>query len=361
MSKGKGKGGDGSRCESATVDAIIEQVPEVIARAPDNCCSFSGPTAVLVTHAYGDIEETESGFDSFWDSFYDVLRLASDAYDVCVIFTGISQEFNMNRSTTDVLLDVTQAVSQLEEVPVFMTTDPTENLALINAIRVISADPMAPLVGVFHSGYAKILIESIISGLERIPFVGNKDERDYGVLAAAATKDLLGGVAVVPLCLNGRPDLSTIAVRCQSFYEETTILRNVRPVSGLPCSRSSDPEALAQLVADTGVNAVFAHSECCAMATQAVLAARSATNRTVLIGCMDEESMERFPDFTIKAPVTLQAFQVINFMTLPLLQAQSENEGRLDSFFPSLSTQVLTNVFVEKLTPVTDHSEASRV
>lgn len=330
-------------CTSEIAEEILDQVPEAITKNPPGCCGYGGPTAVIVTQATRN-DDTTSGFDPAWDGFYIHFLEASYLSGTCFVMTGYDPSEDSGRTLSSIMIDINTAASNIDEVPAIMTTDPTENFMLINAVRTISDEAGGPSIGVFNTGNAKVVVESLLSGKDRLPYIGNTDERNYGTLAAEASLDLLGVPTANPLCLNAQPGLNAVGIRCAGFYESMTT-EDIQPQFGVACDTANVTE-LAKTITETNVDAVFAQSECCSVAAQAVeMAVGSSTGRQIVVGCMDEDTTGGNIDFVTKQPLELQAFQTYNFVQFPLRQSLEGVNGRNQQFFPSLSTQVRTDVF----------------
>ena len=336
-----------SGCKNEFADIILDNVPEAIANLPRSCCGFDGPTAILVTHATKG-SGTKSGFDPVWDKFYHEFFEASQISGTCFIMTGYDSEKDTDRTLSEILIDINTVASEISAVPAIMTTDPTSNFMLIEAVRSISERSDGPSIGVFNAGYTNIVVESLVSGKDRLQFIGNSDDRDYGTLAATAALELLESDAAVPLCLNAQSDIPIFALRCSAFYEGITT-QSIEPMEGVGCDSSTDPTLLANIIKGSDINALFSHNECCAGAAQAVEIAREATGRNIVIGCMDVDASNGKVDFVTRQPLELQAFQTYSFAILPVNQALQGENGRNEQFFPSLSTLVHITVFNEMI------------
>lgn len=60
-------------------------------------------------------------------------------------------------------------------------------------VRSISNDPTLPVIAVFNAGYSNVIVDSIVTGERRLPYIGSIDEAEYGTSAATMTKELLNG------------------------------------------------------------------------------------------------------------------------------------------------------------------------
>jgi hypothetical protein len=342
--KGKGKGAPPLRgCTSPVADAIVEGVPEVITRTPKECCGFKGPTAVFVTHAQRDAD-TRTGFEPFWDDFYQELVKASRMAHVCFVMTGYDQD-NAEIGLSEILIDVNTVASNLAAVPVIMTTDPTTDVNLLNLIREISDNAALPSIGIFNTGYGNILIESIVSGMKRLPFVGLADDADYGTEAGRLAVDLLGDMAAVPLCFNARPDLLFVAERCAAFYGAITFGPIDPAPGGVICSADSLLEDILNQIVDSGANALFSHIDCCSAVAKAAEMASEINGREIVVGCSDEDPTGGKIDFVTALPIELQAYQSSSWANLPVIQSQLGKDGRGEQYFPSLASLINTDVF----------------
>jgi hypothetical protein len=344
-SKGDGGGGGGGgigSCTSSTAHAILDAVPDATATNPVTCCSQGGPTAVYVTHALPDAA-TDSGFEVFWDEMYREVDQTSRMDGVCFVMTGISPD--SNRTLTEILIDVTTYVSQLPDVPSMMVTDPTDATSLLNTIRTISNDMGAALIGIFNAGYNNIIIESIVSAMGRLPFVGYLDDADYGTEAAKTSTALLNGVEAKPLCFNARlnTEMTLIGERCSAYYDEISNAP-VDPPTGVACSSTSTSSDLFGLISNADANVVFADTPCCAAATDAVLMGRR-MGKTIVLGCMDEGPSG--VDFVTTQSVALQAYTAASWASFPVIEAQMRREGRSRQYFPSLQSLVNTPIYNE--------------
>ena len=329
-------------CRSLTAASIAEQVPQAITRNPPRCCNGNAPTAVFITHAEPD-ESTFSGFEPFWDAVYaEVLRTTS-AMGVCFVMTG----YDAGAGTAElplVLLDVIGIASTIPEVPALMTTDPTQDVVLMQAIRSVSSNSLLSSIGVFNAGFNNIVVESIVSGQDRLPFVGYLSDADFGTEAGRVSLRLLDGTPAVPLCYNARLGVvASIAERCASFYAEVTS-SPILTEEGVACSADSDPQELANQIIAIGANAVWSHVDCCQVVLDGDNIAR-AQGLSIFVGCQDLDTTGGAIDFVTQQPIELQAYQAASWASFPVLQAQLERDGRGDQFFPSLQTLVNTDIF----------------
>jgi hypothetical protein len=345
--KGKGKGkGKGVRpsngCMSAVAEDIVDVVPEVITQNPSRCCDTAEPTSVFVTHAQRS-DETASGFEPFWDRFYQIISETSEVAGVCFVMTGVDQTI-AERGLSEILVDANDIVSNLHDVPAMMSTDPTDSVVLLQKIRSISNNPALASIGVFNAGFANLLIESIVSGMDRLPFVGLLDDTDFGASAGKLTLDLLGDSVARPLCFNARPDLPFIGDRCAAYYNAITF-DPIDPPTGEICSADSMVEDILARIVDTGANAVWSHVDCCSTVAQAAELARRVDGRTVVVGCQDKDTTGGMINFVTAQPIELQAYSSSTWVNFPVIQAQQGKDGRGEQYFPSLSSLVNTAVF----------------
>ena len=332
-------------CSSSLAELIASEVPEVVTRNPAACCDFDGPQAVYVTHALKVSErQTLSGFETFWDEVYREIANASNPLDVCFVMTGIDRSIS-SRSTDDILLETVRFVSTIPSVVSMMVTDPTENVDLITEIRSISDDLMAPSIGVFNAKYDNVIIEGILSGRARLPYVGYLDEAGYGTAAAQISLDLLDGVAAQPLCFNARIGVvDFIGERCAAYYSGITS-ELIQPEVGVACSANSTATDLSSILIAQNTNAVWSHGDCCtAIADAAEMLRRD--GKTIVVGCMDEDTSGGRVDFVTAQPIALQAYSAASWANFPVIQAQQHGrDGRVEQYFPGLQSLVNTAIF----------------
>jgi hypothetical protein len=257
--------------------------------------------------------------------------------------TGVDQ-MTAERGLSEILVDANDIVSNLHDVPAMMSTDPTDSVALLEKIRSISNNPALPSIGVFNAGFANLLIEAIVSGMRRIPFVGLMDDTDFCTKAGKVTLDLLGETATRPLCFNARPDLPFIGERCAAYYNEITF-EAIDPPTGEICSADSLVEDILARIVDTGANAVWSHVDCCSTVAQAAELARKIDGRTVVVGCQDKDTTGGMINFVTAQPIELQAYSTSTWASFPVIQEQQGKDGRGEQYFPSLGSLVNTAVF----------------
>lgn len=329
-------------CTSLIADSIVNQVPQALTRNPPRCCDGNPATAVFITHAEPD-DSTFSGFEPFWDAVYSQILQTTTALGVCFVMTG----YDPGAGTMElplVLLDVIGVSSTIPEVPALMTTDPTSDVVLMQAIRSVASNSLLSSIGVFNAGYNNIIVESIVSGQDRLPFVGYLSDAEYGTEAGRVSLRLLDGIPAVPLCYNARLGVAqNIAERCASFYAEVTS-NPVPTEDGVVCSAESDPQELANQIIAAGANAIWSHVDCCQIVLDAVELVRE-QGSTVIVGCQDLDTTGGRVDFVTQQPIELQAYQAASWASFPVLQAQRGKDGRGDEFFPSLQTLVNTGIF----------------
>lgn len=221
-----------------------------------------------------------------------------------------------------------------------MVADSTRGTALINLVRDISDDASLPHIGLFVSGYDKVLLESIVSGRDPLPFIGVVDpDSSYGEAAASKTLELLNGQAGVPLCFNSQLESPQFSgARCTTYYDIISPLVQIEPAAGVSCNQNST-EALVALL--DGKNAVWADKGCCELVVEAVEATRQ-EGQNIVFGCQDVPTADSAVDFVTMQPVVLQAFSASSWANLPIIQAEQGKTG--DQFFPSLQSLIKTDV-----------------
>lgn len=332
-------------CSSLIADQIRRRVPDVVTWTPRRCCSYFGPTAVIVTHGLYENGKMES----YWEEFYRQLEKAA-AKNVCFIMTGIDVEQTV-RSVTTILVDANTVAATNGQVPILFTTNPNDSkndLTLVNTLRKIDNLTFGPLVAVFNRGYETVLAEALLSGKSPLPYVGSTTEDLYGTRAAETTLQLAkqgkDDNEVVALCLNARTDLPFVGERCKTYYDGFGKVAPLWPPTGLACSAKSSSLRLAELYEVNRITAVYAHGECCAVA---VKAAGEMTEWPVLVGCMDE-TIENAA-FMIGPSLAQQAFHVMSQINLPMQAIMREDYEMIDAFFPSAKSAVRTDVLTTVL------------
>jgi hypothetical protein len=354
--KGKGKGGDddgggiGSVCMSVEADAISAAIPEVAAINPVSCCYYSGPISVYVTHALLS-DDTMSGLEPFWDEIYQEITRTSHDQDVCFVLTGLNSITKGNRSIDQILIDVNVFASEIPTVNSILTTDPTtDNTNLINEIRRISSNTTLPSIGIFNAGYNNIIIESIVSGQERLPFVGLTDDSEYGQMAGSISLELLDGIPAIPLCFNARLGiLDFLGERCAAYYSEITS-DVIEPEFGVVCGPDSTVEEITVQLngnATGAINAVWSPLECCSVVAEAVATVRETTGRKMIVGCQDNDPTNGRINFVTAQPIALQGYAAASWANFPTIQAKLGNDGRAAQYFPSLQSLVNTGIYNE--------------
>lgn len=334
-------------CRSEFTTYVLARVPEAIAKTPERCCQFDGPTAAIITHAEPS-SETPSGFEIFWQEMYQVFDWASRKAGVCFFMTGYDPTIQSGRNLSQILIQVNQVVSGISEVPSMMTTDPTPGVALMQEVRTINENPGLPSIGVFNAGYQNIVLETIITGQSPIPYVGYQTEETYGITAAQATLQLLENAPPRPLCLNARVDsVPLIGRRCAAYYTDLEA-GGTNPLTGVSCSVETTAEQIYQLIVNNNANAVWSHVDCCPALAQAVSQARQQGRTILAAGCMDEDTGSGgIIDFVTKQPQTLQAYASGAWAYLPVIQELRGKDGRGAQYFPSLSSLVNTAIYNE--------------
>jgi len=348
-SKGKGKKGGGKTptppgtCYSPLANDILAAVPEAIAKNPERCCDFDGPSAVYITHSQAS-EETPSGFELFWDSIYNEIDATSEMAHVCFVMTGYNQSLATSELLSEILIDVNMFVSEQADVQSMMSTDPTESAELMQTIRTISESSTGPNIGVFNAGYDNIITESLVTGLDRLPFVGYQDDSAYGLEAARVSLELLGNQTAIPLCLNARPDLDFVGLRCSTYYTEITD-EEIEPLTGVTCSANSTVDDIYNLIVDGNVTAVLAHEDCCTVAADARERAEEATGRSVIVGCTDKDTTGNRIDFVTLQPTELQGYTVSIWANFPVQHSLEGRDGKGEQYFPGLQSFANTAIF----------------
>jgi hypothetical protein len=248
------------------------------------------------------------------------------------------------RNVGQVLLDTIGVASTIPEVPSIMVTDPTTDVVLMQGIRSISRNSLLSSIGVFNAGYNNVVVESIVSGQDRLPYIGYLSDADYGTEAGRVSLRLLDGVPSVPLCFNARIGvISTVGERCAAFYAEVTS-NTITPQEGVACSSTSDPQAIAAQIVAAGANTIWSHVDCCQVVADAVELAR-AQGLSIIVGCQDLDTTGGNIDFVTQQPIQLQGYQAAVMASFPVIQAGRGQDGRGDQFFPSLQTLVNTGIF----------------
>jgi len=329
-------------CNSAVASAI-QQVPEATTLNPTNCCDFDGPVMVFVTHALSD-PSTITGFEQFWNDQYLEFASTSEMSGVCFVMSGYNQTVQSDKSLNDVLIEVNQLVSQIPTVTSMMSTDPTEELNLVDLFRTISDTPDGPNIGVFNAGLKNVETESLVSGQSKLPYVGYTDDAQYGSEAASMTLRMLQGEPATPLCFNGRPQLTYVGRRCAAYYNDVTDDPPSR-LFGVSCRSDSNVNAIVSLIVSSDANAVYSQIDCCTPVAQAAAMAQEMLNRTIIVGCQDEDTSGGLANFVTGQPIGLQAYQTASWATLPVLESLAGGNGRSDHNFPDLSSLLNTEIY----------------
>lgn len=331
-----------AECNSEVANLILTSSPQAITKNPSRCCAESGPTAVFVTHALQD-DTTASGFEPFWDTIYQTLLETGNRANVCFVMTGVRDNVD-SAALTGVLTNVLNTVSRIPVVPAILSTDPTPDVTLIQTIRSISNNDRQPSIGIFNAGYDNIIIEAIVTGQERLPFIGYLNEAEFGRSAGKVTLQLLAGVPAKPLCFNARVgQVNIVQERCASYYTEVTDTAIV-PEGGVACSAQSNPNELLQQLLQADANAVWSHVDCCSVVAEAVSMAE-VMGRPIVMGCMDGDTTGGNIDFVTEQPIQLQAYSAMTWVTFPVVQEKQGMDGRGEMWFPSLQSLVNTAVY----------------
>ena len=333
-----------TECAFRAADSLIEVIPEVRVKFPSRCCNYQGPIAVYVTHSEPN-DSTPSGLEPFWDTIYTQIEQSSEDDNVCFILTGYDPGAS-DRALGDILTDATVLASTFPATISMMVTDPTEGMMLVNEIRVISNDPTLPSIGLFNAGYNNLVVESLVSGQDRLPFIGYMNDADFGTEAASFTRILLDGIAALPLCFNGRPDLEFVGERCATYYAELSATA-VDPATGVPCSSESLVQEVFNSIVDTQANALLSHVDCCDVVARAAAMAKSMGQDILAVGCMDEDTtgVDVSIDFVTTQPILLQGYSPSSWANFPVEQAMLGKNGRSRQFFPSLGSLVNTAIY----------------
>lgn len=339
-------------CSSLIADQLRRRVPAVVTFTPSRCCSYYGPTAVIVTH--GLVQKRNGNMELYWDEFYRQLEeQAANNNNLCFIMTAIDvDQLSAAQSVTEILVDVNTAAATNSQIPVLFTTDPADNnndLTLVNTLRTIADLTFGPLVAVFHQGYDSVLKEALVSGSPPLPYVGTTTHNNnYGSRAAETTLELVQQTKdmndVMALCLNARTDLPFVGERCRMYYDGFGTAAPLWPPTGLACSDQSSVLRLAELYQVNRITAVYAHGECCAVAVQA---AAEMSEWEITVGCMDETVQGAA--FVIGPSVPLQAFHVMSQIYFPIQAILRDDYDLITPFFPSPTSLVRTDVYATVL------------
>jgi hypothetical protein len=333
----------GGPCLSSFANYVLTRVPEVIVTNPRRCCDYDGPTAAFVTHAFPS-NATQSGFEKFWDEYYATIDAATNVTGTCFFMTGVDPNKYIGRDLSQILISTNQIVSGLEMIPAMMATDPTDTSDLMEEVRSISNDPAKPSIGIFNSGYQNVVIESLISGLARIPYIGYLQDEMYGAKAASITLDLLDNVRPEAICFNARPSLSFFAQRCAAYYKGLNF-KAPQQEQGVSCSSNTPAEDFARFILNKETNAIWSHGDCCLAAAQGAAIVRQQTGRVIVVGCMDEDTSGGLIHFVTTQPVRLQATQATTWTNFPVIKQLMGGDGRLQRYFPNLQSLAHTAIY----------------
>jgi hypothetical protein len=337
---GKGKGSSDNSCSSPLAVAITNQIPDVITWNPPGCCMYRGISAVYVTHAMPG--QSASGFEIYWNEMALVIAAASSSQGSCFVMTGVDG----TRSVGNVLVETNAYVSERSDVSAIMSTDPTDSADLVSELRRISNNPNLPPIGVFNAGYNNIILESIVSGQERLPYTGNLDEKEFGKRAGEVSLALLDGELATPLCFNARLGvLEFVGERCAAYYGELTS-QTIEQASGVSCSAGTTANEIYQMISEQEVNAVWSHVDCCnAVADAASLWRRM--GKKIVVGCMDQDTSGGKVDFVTMQPLDLQGYSASSWANLPAIKAQQPQSSDNRRYFPGLQSLINTTVYNE--------------
>jgi hypothetical protein len=328
-------------CTSPIARSLLG-VDELITQNPARCCDYDGPTAVYVTHARRD-DSTPSGLEVFWDSFYTKIASVSDLFDVCFVMSGFDPEVYSNKTLDEILISAITVASDIPIIPSIMTTDPTEDVLVVQKVREVTDAPLGPNIGIFNAGYANIVLESIVTGFDRLPFVGLIDDSTFGAEAAKVTTTLLQGTEAKPVCFNPRIGLQFLAQRCEAYYSGVTD-QSITPTEGVSCGSNSTVQQILDYIIANEINAVWTHVECCFVVGQAVQRARQ-MGRSIVAGCQDADTTNGMVNFVTAQPIKLEAFNVATWASFPVIQAMQGKDGRGGQVFPGLQSLVNTAVY----------------
>jgi hypothetical protein len=342
-----GKGTPNKPCSFEASDQLVDVIPEVATMFPDRCCNHLGPMAVYVTHAqHSSDHTTPSGFDPFWDLVYNEIDITSEKDNICFVMTGYNPQVLSTRSLSEILIDATVLASSFTDVVAMMVTDPTDTLALMNEVRFISKDRTLPSIGVFNAGYDNVAAESLVTGEDRLPYIGFLSDTAFGTEAAAFSLELLDGVATKPLCFNGRPDLKFVGERCAAYYADLTP-DVVDPGLGISCTAASKVEDILGLLVTAQANAIFSHVDCCQVVAQAVAMAITMGQKIRAVGCQDKDTSGDGAsiNFVTTQPILLEGYSPAAWANFPVRQALMGENGRGTQYFPSLASLVNTAIY----------------
>jgi hypothetical protein len=332
------------QCRSTYSNFVLSNVPEAIAVNPKRCCDFVGPTSAIITHAQLD-SSTPSSLEPFWNQIFQEIDRVTSQANVCFFMTGYDPTIHSGRNLSEVLISVNQMVSSLRPIPSMMSTDPTTDTRLMSQIREISSNPGLPSIGVFNAGYENIIIEALLSGQNRLPYVGYVSDQEFGSQAATVVRDLLDNVPPKAVCLNARASdgaAGITAQRCQSFYTGLGVVAT--PSTGYACNSTTSGNEILGLIVNSGLNVVWADRDCCAAAAKASDLAKG-LGRLLVTGCMDENPGNIKVDFVTLQPVKLQGYAAATWTTFPVIQQERGRDGRTAQYFPSEKSLVKTVIY----------------
>jgi len=99
------------------------------------------------------------------------------------------------------------------------------------------------------------------------------------------------------------------------------------------------------LILQTNATAIYSYVDCCTPVGQAVALARQHTNRTIILGCQDENTAGSAANFVTAQPMELQVYQSSAWTILPVIEAFGGQNETAGEYFPSLQSLVETDVF----------------
>jgi hypothetical protein len=166
-------------------------------------------------------------------------------------------------------------------------------------------------------------------------------------MAAQISLELLDEAPAEPLCFNARIGLVDIlGERCAAYYSEISS-QAVEPEIGVSCNANSTAAELYFIIVAQNANAVWSHVDCCSAVADAVERARKDDGRTIVVGCMDDDTSGGRVDFVTAQPIALQAYAASSWANFPVIQAQKGRDGRGEQYFPYLQSLVNTAIFNE--------------
>jgi hypothetical protein len=330
---------------------LLLQVEGIVTQNPSWCCDYYGSYAVYITHAQASTTapyDTPSGFEPFWDQIYQTISDLNRLTGTCFVMTGVdvgSEE--EQRPLAELLSETNVIASVVLEVQSMMSTDPTQGMDLANLFRLITDTEGTPSIGIFNAGFDNLNAESIVTGQERLPYIGYTDDWKFGTEAAAMTIVLLQGVPPRAVCFNARPDLDYIGLRCSQYYQ-TISPDPPKNEFGILCQDDSSVASIIAYLREEDINAVYTHGDCCRVVAEAVEAVRSLDpSRRIVAGCMDEDTSAGGINFVTTQPYELQAVQAHSWAVLPVVETEMGADGKAEEFFPSLLSLVETAIYSE--------------